>query len=266
MTSAVDTATVAQDQAQVTQARITVATAAKAVRATVLRAPISGTVTAVNASVGDTVGSSSSSNPSSSSSSTPSAASSSTSSSASSSSGVVTIANLAKLEVVAGFAEADATKIKVGQNATVHALGAPEHRRSPARSTAVSPTSTVTSNVVTYDVTVAARQPARERAQRHDGGRQRDGRDEVERAAAAQRRDQHDRAQPRPSRVLRNGKQTTVTVTTGLVGSSTTEILTGVKAGDVIVEPTVTVIVVVFVRRQRRLRRRRLPGGGPGVP
>ena len=39
----------------------------------------------------------------------------------------MTIANLAKLKVVAGFAEADATKIKVGQHATRHALGAHEH-------------------------------------------------------------------------------------------------------------------------------------------
>jgi multidrug efflux pump subunit AcrA (membrane-fusion protein) len=41
--------------------------------------------------------------------------------------------------------------------------------------------------------------------------------------------------------VLANGKKTTRTVTTGLVGSSTTEMLTGVKAGDVVVEPTVSV-------------------------
>ena len=59
VSSAVDSATVAQDAAQVTQAQLTVATAEAAVRDTVLRAPISGTVTAVNASVGDTVGSSS---------------------------------------------------------------------------------------------------------------------------------------------------------------------------------------------------------------
>jgi hypothetical protein len=41
--------------------------------------------------------------------------------------------------------------------------------------------------------------------------------------------------------VLQNGNQTTARVTTGLVGTSTTEILSGIKAGDVIVEPTVSV-------------------------
>jgi hypothetical protein len=41
--------------------------------------------------------------------------------------------------------------------------------------------------------------------------------------------------------LLANGKQTVTTVTTGLVGASTTQILTGVKVGDVVVEPTVSV-------------------------
>ena len=41
--------------------------------------------------------------------------------------------------------------------------------------------------------------------------------------------------------ILANGKQTVTTVTTGLVGTSTTQILTGVKVGDVVVEPTVSV-------------------------
>ena len=41
--------------------------------------------------------------------------------------------------------------------------------------------------------------------------------------------------------LLVDGKQSVSTVTTGLVGASTTEVLTGVKAGDVVVEPTVSV-------------------------
>ena len=41
--------------------------------------------------------------------------------------------------------------------------------------------------------------------------------------------------------ILANGKQTTTVVTTGLVGTSTTEVLTGVKVGDVVVEPTISV-------------------------
>ena len=83
----------------------------------------------------------------------------STSSSTSgSSSGVVTIGTSQKLEVVAGFAEADATKIKVGQPATV-TLPALTNTTVAGKVTAVSPTSTVMSNVVTYDVTIALVNP-----------------------------------------------------------------------------------------------------------
>ena len=67
--SAVDPATVQQSRVQVQQDMIAVANALKALRATTLRAPISGTVTAVNGAVGDTVGASSASNSSASSSS-----------------------------------------------------------------------------------------------------------------------------------------------------------------------------------------------------
>jgi uncharacterized membrane protein YgcG len=41
--------------------------------------------------------------------------------------------------------------------------------------------------------------------------------------------------------VLKNGKQVTTRVTVGLVGSSTTQILSGVTAGEKLVEPTATI-------------------------
>jgi HlyD family secretion protein len=249
VSSAVDSATVAQAAAQVTQAQLTVATAAKAVRDAVLRAPISGTVTAVNASVGDTVGSSSSAASSNTGTgatgggaatgAATSSTSSSSSSSSSSSTGVVTIAKLTKLEVVAGFAEADATKIKVGQSAIV-TLSALPNTSVAGRVTAVSPTPTVTSNVVTYDVTVRLISPP---------STVRNGMTADASVTVATKSN----VLQLPSAaitttgaastvsVLQNGKQTTARVTTGLVGSSTTEILSGIKAGDVIVEPTVSV-------------------------
>jgi hypothetical protein len=42
-------------------------------------------------------------------------------------------------------------------------------------------------------------------------------------------------------KLLQNGKQTVTRVTTGLVGNSATEIVTGLSKGDVVVEPTVTI-------------------------
>jgi multidrug efflux pump subunit AcrA (membrane-fusion protein) len=247
--SAVDSATVAQAAAQVTQAQLTVATAEKAVRDTVLRAPISGTVTGVNASVGDTVGGNSSATSSNTGTGstagggggTTGAATSSTSSSSSSSSsgGVVTVANLSRLEVVAGFAEADATKIKVGQPATV-TLSALPNTSVAGTVTAVSPTPTVTSNVVTYDVTVRLIKPP---------SSVRNGMTADASITVATKSNVLELPSAAITTtgaastvsVLQNGNQTTARVTTGLVGTSTTEILTGIKAGDVIVEPTVSV-------------------------
>ena len=221
-----------------TQAKLTVATAAKAVRETVLRAPISGTITAVNASVGDNVGGSSSS--------ANGGANTGATDNSSASSGIVTIANLAKLEVVAGFAEADATKIKVGQNATV-TLSALPNTTVAGKVTAVSPTSTVTSNVVTYDVTVALVNPSSSVR----NGMTADVSVVVSRktnvlglpSAAITTA-----GRASTVTILRDGEKTVTTVTTGLVGTSTTEILSGVKLGDVVVEPTVSVTASTSTR------------------
>jgi len=57
------------------------------------------------------------------------------------------------LQVVAGFAEADATSIAVGQGATVTLAALPDTEVA-GRVVAVAPTPTVVSNVVTYNVTI----------------------------------------------------------------------------------------------------------------
>jgi multidrug efflux pump subunit AcrA (membrane-fusion protein) len=238
----VNTATIAQDQEAVTQDQQTVTSDENALSGTVLTAAISGTVTAVNGTVGETVSAGSSSSASGSSSSTGSAASASGSASASSSSsssGFVSIDNLKELEVVAGFAEADATKIAVGQPATVTLAALPSTEVAGVV-TAVSPTSVVTSNVVTYDETIALRNPP---ATVLDGMTA-DVSVVVETAT---------NVLEVPSAavtttglastvtVLKNGKQVTTRVTVGLVGNSTTQILSGVTAGEKLVEPTATI-------------------------
>ena len=72
----------------------------------------------------------------------------------SSSSGFVTIDSLGQLEIVSGFAEADATKIAVGEPATI-TFPALTNVDVAGKVVAVSSTSTVVSNVVTYDETIA---------------------------------------------------------------------------------------------------------------
>ena len=109
-------------------AQVAVATAQKAVSDTVLVAPASGTVSAVNGAVGEAV--------------------------ASGGDGFITLVNLGTLQVKAAFSETDAAKVQVGQTATV-SFDALTGQTFTGKVIAIDAASTVTSNVVTYNVTVA---------------------------------------------------------------------------------------------------------------
>jgi macrolide-specific efflux system membrane fusion protein len=136
-----------------------------------LKAPMAGTVTALNGTLGSSssgTGSSSSSSSSSSRSGSGSGSgstgssgsgssgsgSSSSSSSSSASSGFIDIDDLTKLEVTAAFAEADATKLKEKQAATV-TWNALSNTSEPAKVSAIDPSATTSNNVVTYGVTLS---------------------------------------------------------------------------------------------------------------
>jgi macrolide-specific efflux system membrane fusion protein len=126
------------------------------VAATTLKAPIAGTVTAINGSVGSVAGGSSGSASTGSSGTTGQGAttggSSSTSSSTAAGTGFVDISDLKTLQVVASFPEADAVKIKAKQAATV-TLNAEPGSTLTATLTSVSPTPTTTNGVVSYSAT-----------------------------------------------------------------------------------------------------------------
>jgi multidrug efflux pump subunit AcrA (membrane-fusion protein) len=106
--------TTASAQAKVDADRLTVASAEEALAGTKLYAPISGTISTVGVSVGDTVGSSSSSSGSSS---TGDASSSSTSSSSSST--AIELVNLKRYKMTVSLSESDINDVKAGQAATV---------------------------------------------------------------------------------------------------------------------------------------------------
>ena len=141
----------------VEQAQIAVDEAQAAVDGTVLKAPMAGTVTAVNG----TLGSSSSGTGSSSSSSSGggnqggggTSSGSSTSTSTSSSAGFIAIDDLTHMQVTAAFAEADATKLKEKQVATV-TWNALSGTSQSARVAAIDPSATTSNSVVTYGVTL----------------------------------------------------------------------------------------------------------------
>ena len=244
------TATIAGDRATVSQDEATVASDEAALGETTLRAPIAGTVTAVNASVGATAGAGSSTigsggaSSTAGSSSTGGAAGSSSlgSSSGSSSSGssLFTIDSLGQLEIIAGFAEADATQIAVGQPVTVTFSALPTTEVA-GRVAAVSLTSTVVSNVVTYDETIILINPpptVKDGMTANVSVVDQTVTDVLYVPSAAITTT----GTTSTVQLLQNGKTTVTRVTTGLVGNSDTQILSGLTAGEVVVEPTVTVV------------------------
>ncbi len=242
-------ATIAADKAAVIQAQEGVTAAQKALAETILRSPVYGTVTAVNYSVGDTVGGSGSSvsrgaanaSSSSGSGSGTGAAATGTGSGSNSSSSTpfATIETLHKLEVVSGFAEADATKLAVGQPATITFPALPEIEVA-GKVTAVSSTSTVVSNVVTYNATIALVNPP---ADVKEGMTANVAVVTETRAHVLELSSSAITTNGTVSTVqlVANGKTTVTRVQTGLVGDSSTEIVSGVSAGDLVAIPTVTV-------------------------
>ena len=124
-----DPATIASAQAQVTSDQSTVDSAQRALDGTVLKAPMAGTVIAVNGTVG-------------------------ASSSSSSSSGFVQLADLGQLQISGYFAEQDATRLKVGQAATV-VWSALVGTRVTGKVAGISPTASTQNNVNSYQVLVS---------------------------------------------------------------------------------------------------------------
>ncbi|MGI8334135.1 efflux RND transporter periplasmic adaptor subunit [Actinomadura scrupuli] len=164
-----DTST-AQAYSSYVSARNSYNAALRQLDATVLKAPFAGTVTAVNGTVGGSSGGSAgtgtsgtsgsggsgggSSGASGGSGGAAGSGSSSGSSTGSSSGGFITVADTGRLAVTANFTEADTTKLKLGQTATV-SFDALTGVTAAGKVTAIDMSSTTTGNVVQYGVTVS---------------------------------------------------------------------------------------------------------------
>ncbi|WP_249714385.1 efflux RND transporter periplasmic adaptor subunit [Rhizomonospora bruguierae] len=145
LTRAQDAGTETADaQAQVTQAELDVEQAQGAVDGTTLTAPMSGTVVAINGTVGGASGGTSGGGNN----------AGGNSGGTGSSGGFIQIADLTKLEVNASVAEADATKLRLGQPATVTWNALPDAQVA-GKLAAIDPNATTTNNVVQYGVTVS---------------------------------------------------------------------------------------------------------------
>jgi HlyD family secretion protein len=224
---------VAQAQASIVSAQGQVATAQKNEEDTVLRAPVAGTVAAVNGIVGQqsSASSSSSSNRTSSSASS---SSSSSSSSASSGSGFIQLTDVAVLDVKVGMTETDAPKVKIGQAATITLDALPDDTFT-GRVISLDENSTVVSNVVTYYAKVAF-------------GKEADSVKPGMTASVSIVLDTVDNAITLPTSAVsttgtservtvktKDGTETTRTISIGLRGDSAVEITDGLSIGEQIV-------------------------------
>jgi len=228
---------VAAAQSQVAQAQANLIAAQKAEASATLTAPGDATVATVSGIVGQTVSGGGTS--AASSGATSSGAGSNATSSSSTSSAFMTLENTASLQVVSGFAEADASKVQVGQAATV-SLNALPNQAVTAKVSRVDVNATVVSNVVTYNVTVVLDNPPDTVKPGMTASvdvvvSQRDNVLELPTADITSRNG------TATVTLLRSGKQVPQVVETGLVGDQTTEITSGVTEGDVVVAPTVSI-------------------------
>ena len=230
------TAELAQARANLDSAKADVASAQDALDGTRLRAPQAGTVLSISAAVGDTVSSGSSSSNASSSTSSGSSTGGSTSgangsSSSSSSSGLIVISDLSRLQLTANVAEADIAGVKVGQTAEV-TLSATS-TRAAAKVTDVSLTGTTSNNVVQYPVTVELDDaPADARLGSSASVTITTGsKSDVLYLPSSAITTLGTRS---TVTVSRNGVTSTVPVEAGLVGSSTTEIVSGLSEGQTV--------------------------------
>jgi len=248
LTAANDSLTRAQDagsdtstaENEVTTAQLSVDEAKAGVTGTVLKAPMAGTVTAVNGTLGSTssgTGSSSSSSSggqgSTGQGSTGGAASTSTSSS---SSGFIDLADLTRMQVTAPFAEADATKLKEKQVATV-TWNALSGTSQSGKVVTIDPSATTANNVVTYGVTLSLdKVPTGAKVGQTVSVSVVTGSAEnavfVNSAAITTVGNRHSVT------VVTNGQQETRQVEIGLVGDQATQITSGATVGEQLVVTT----------------------------
>ena len=274
---ATSTMTVAAAQANLDSAQLSVTSAEKALAATTLRAPMSGTVTAVNGSVGTTESGGGSSSSSSSSSSGDSSGASvagglggsgaaSSSSASSSGSSFITLAQISRYKMQVSLSESDIGKVKVGQTATV-TVNAASGEEVAARVTDIGVLSSSSgsgagTSAVSYPVTLTLDQTTKGL--------------KAGMSATADIVTSQVTGIAVPSQALHgsavtveaaDGTQTTQRVQTGVVGDSTTQVVSGLKAGDKVVVRSAAAALGAAAGGSNQLNdaiRSRLGGGGLG--
>ncbi|WP_169948458.1 HlyD family efflux transporter periplasmic adaptor subunit [Microbispora sp. H11081] len=232
-----DTST-ASGYSQYVNARNAYRSAKRALAGTVIKAPFAGVVTAVNGAVGGSSGGSGGSGGSAQGSlaqSQSGSGGSSGSAGSSGSGGFIEIADPARLRIVGNFTEADVSRIKTGQAATV-SFDALTGITATGKVTVIDPQPRTNNNVVQYAVTISLTDvPSTVRL----------GQTATARVTVGEAAD----VLTLPSTtvttaggqttvtVLENGTQVVKRVEVGVKGDTTTEIKSGLQEGDQVVRP-----------------------------
>ncbi|GAA1014358.1 macrolide-specific efflux protein MacA [Acrocarpospora pleiomorpha] len=220
-----DTST-ASGYSQYINARNAHRAAKRALDATVIKAPYGGTVTAVNGTVGGSSGGSSGSSGG------------TAGAQSDTSTGFIELADTTALRIVGQFTEADVTRLKVGQAATV-TFDALTGVSASGKVTVIDPQPQTNNNVVQYAATVSLSEvPSTVRL--------------GQTASVQVIVETVDDVLTLPSALittaggqssvtlLNNGQQVRTRVEVGVKGDAATEIVSGLKEGDQVVRPTTT--------------------------
>ncbi|GAA4204664.1 hypothetical protein GCM10022252_64040 [Streptosporangium oxazolinicum] len=229
-----DTST-ASAYAQYVTARNTYRSAKRAVDGTVIKAPFAGTVTAVNGTVG---GSSGVAAKAATNANNSAGSGANTNANANASGGFIDLADTGRLELVGTFTEADVTKLKVGQTASI-GFDALTGVTASGKVTQIQPTATTSNNVVQYPVTISFTEVPKEvrLGQTATVGVVVQRAEDVLAVSSTVLSTAGGRS---TVTVLRDGRQLPVQVEIGIKGDALTEIKSGLAEGDQVVRPVPT--------------------------
>lgn len=223
-------------QAQVDSAQVSLDSAVRALSETRLRAPANGVVSSVSASRGEYVGTSGGSTSTDTSTDSSGATTDSSTASSDAASGFVVLTAVDALQVEADFSEADATRVRVGEGASV-SFEAESGQAVNGTVTSVATTSVVTDNVVTYPVTVTVQDPPKGLKVGQTATVE-VVLAEAERVLFVPSSAIATNGDERTVTVYEDGEEETRSVEIGVEGDTTTEITSGVEAGEQVVTST----------------------------
>ena len=231
--------TIQQQQAAVASASAQVTTAQNNLNATTLAAPTDGVITSVTAQPGDSVGATTATSGAEAPGSTAPLPASGTSSAASGAgSGFMVLMSDKAFQTVVSFAESDAAKVQAGQAGSI-SFDAISGLTIPVHVLAVAASATVSSNVVNYYVTLTLDSlDDRLKAGLTTNATLITAR--VANALTVPNRAITRRGGFATVTLLVGGKRVITPVTLGIAGTSATQVMSGLKAGDRVVLPTVS--------------------------